>query len=82
MKLPDAPILEKVRQWLAYADEDSRVAHHGLVATVGAVLTAGSHLDNEGIAWGNWAREKPTVRKTLTVATHSPCVLLAGNVNV
>ena len=29
MKLPDAPILEKVRQWLAYADEDLRVARHG-----------------------------------------------------
>lgn len=29
MKLPDAPILEKVRQWLAYADEDLGVARHG-----------------------------------------------------
>ena len=29
MKLPDAPIIEKVRQWLAYADEDLRVARHG-----------------------------------------------------
>jgi HEPN domain-containing protein len=29
MKLPDAPILEKVRQWLAFADEDLRVARHG-----------------------------------------------------
>ena len=28
MKLPDAPILEKVRQWLAYADDDLRVARH------------------------------------------------------
>jgi HEPN domain-containing protein len=29
MKLPDAPIIEKVRQWLAYAEEDLRVARHG-----------------------------------------------------
>jgi HEPN domain-containing protein len=29
MKLPDAPIIEKVRQWLAYADEDLRVARYG-----------------------------------------------------
>jgi hypothetical protein len=29
MKLPDPPILEKVRQWLAFADEDLRVARHG-----------------------------------------------------
>jgi hypothetical protein len=29
MKLPDAAIVEKVRQWLAYADEDLRVARHG-----------------------------------------------------
>jgi len=29
LKLPDPPILEKVRQWLAYADEDLRVARHG-----------------------------------------------------
>jgi HEPN domain-containing protein len=29
MKLPDAPIIEKVRQWLTYADEDLRVARHG-----------------------------------------------------
>ena len=28
MKLPDAPIIEKVRQWLTYADEDLRVARH------------------------------------------------------
>ncbi len=30
MKLPDAPIIEKVWQWLAYADEDLRVARHEL----------------------------------------------------
>jgi HEPN domain-containing protein len=29
MKPPDAVILEKVRQWLTYADEDLRVARHG-----------------------------------------------------
>jgi HEPN domain-containing protein len=29
MKPPDAFILEKVRQWLAYADEDLGVARHG-----------------------------------------------------
>ena len=29
MKPPDALTLEKVRQWLAYADEDLRVARHG-----------------------------------------------------
>ena len=29
MNLPEAPIIEKVRQWLAYADEDLRVARHG-----------------------------------------------------
>jgi HEPN domain-containing protein len=29
MKLPDPPILEKVKQWLAYAEEDLRLAHHG-----------------------------------------------------
>jgi HEPN domain-containing protein len=29
MKLPDVPVIEKVRQWLAYADEDLRVARHG-----------------------------------------------------
>jgi HEPN domain-containing protein len=29
MKLPDPPILEKVKQWLAYADEDLRLARHG-----------------------------------------------------
>jgi HEPN domain-containing protein len=29
MKLPDSPILEKVRQWLAYADEDLRLARYG-----------------------------------------------------
>jgi hypothetical protein len=28
MKLPEAPIIEKVRQWLAYADDDLRVARH------------------------------------------------------
>ena len=28
MKLPAAPILEKVRQWLTYADEDLQVARH------------------------------------------------------
>jgi hypothetical protein len=28
MKFPDAPILEKVRQWLTDADEDLRVARH------------------------------------------------------
>jgi len=28
MKLPDEPIIEKVRQWLTYADEDLRVARH------------------------------------------------------
>lgn len=30
MKLRDPPIIEKVRQWLAYADEDLRVARYGL----------------------------------------------------
>jgi hypothetical protein len=30
MKLPEAPIIEKVRQWLAYADDDLRVARHAL----------------------------------------------------
>lgn len=29
MRLPDASILEKVKQWLAYADEDLRLARHG-----------------------------------------------------
>jgi hypothetical protein len=29
MKPPDAFTLEKVRQWLAHADEDLRVARHG-----------------------------------------------------
>ena len=29
MKLPDSPIIEKVRQWLAHADEDLRAARHG-----------------------------------------------------
>ncbi len=29
MKPPDAFTLEKVRQWLAYAEEDLRVARHG-----------------------------------------------------
>jgi HEPN domain-containing protein len=29
MKLPDAPIIEKARQWLAYAEEDLRAARHG-----------------------------------------------------
>ena len=29
MQLPDARFLEKVKQWLAYADEDLRVARHG-----------------------------------------------------
>jgi len=29
MRLPDPPILEKVKQWLAYADEDLRLARHG-----------------------------------------------------
>jgi HEPN domain-containing protein len=29
MKLPDPPILEKVKQWLAYADEDLRLARYG-----------------------------------------------------
>ncbi len=29
MKLPDAPVLEKVRQWLAYGDEDLRLSRHG-----------------------------------------------------
>lgn len=28
MKFPEPPIIEKVRQWLAYADEDLRVARH------------------------------------------------------
>ena len=28
MKLPEEPIIEKVRQWLAYADDDLRVARH------------------------------------------------------
>ena len=30
MKVPEAPIIEKVRQWLAYADDDLRVARHAL----------------------------------------------------
>jgi HEPN domain-containing protein len=30
MKLPDPAILEKVKQWLAYADEDLHLARHGL----------------------------------------------------
>ena len=30
MRLPDEPILEKVRQWLAYADDDLRVALYDL----------------------------------------------------
>jgi HEPN domain-containing protein len=29
MKLPDPPILEKVKQWLVYADEDLRLARYG-----------------------------------------------------
>ena len=29
MKLPDPAVLEKVRQWLAYGDEDLCVARHG-----------------------------------------------------
>ena len=29
MKRPDPPILEKVKQWLADADEDLRLARHG-----------------------------------------------------
>ncbi len=29
MKLPDAPVLEKARQWLAYGDEDLRLSRHG-----------------------------------------------------
>jgi HEPN domain-containing protein len=29
MKLPAPPILEKVRQWLAYGDDDLRVARYG-----------------------------------------------------
>ena len=29
MKLPDPAVLEKVRQWLVYGDEDLRVARHG-----------------------------------------------------
>jgi HEPN domain-containing protein len=29
MKLPDPPILEKVKQWLTYADEDLRLARYG-----------------------------------------------------
>jgi HEPN domain-containing protein len=31
MKLPDSHILEKVRQWLAYAEEDLRVARYGFL---------------------------------------------------
>jgi HEPN domain-containing protein len=30
MKLPDAEILQKVSQWLEFADEDLRLASHGL----------------------------------------------------
>jgi HEPN domain-containing protein len=30
MKLPDAAIIEKVRQWLAHADEDLRAARYAL----------------------------------------------------
>ena len=30
MKLPEAAILEKVRQWVAYADDDLRVARYAL----------------------------------------------------
>ena len=29
MKLPDPAVLQKVKQWLAYADEDLRFAQHG-----------------------------------------------------
>jgi HEPN domain-containing protein len=30
MKLPDVEILQKVRQWLEFGDEDLRLARHGL----------------------------------------------------
>ncbi len=30
MKLPEAAILEKVRQWVAYADDDLRIARYAL----------------------------------------------------
>jgi HEPN domain-containing protein len=29
MKLPDPAVLEKVKHWLAYTDEDLRFAQHG-----------------------------------------------------
>jgi len=34
MSAPDAEVLHKVRQWLAYADEDLRLARHGLTMTI------------------------------------------------
>lgn len=34
MSVPEADILHKVRQWLAYADEDLRLARHGLTMSV------------------------------------------------
>jgi HEPN domain-containing protein len=35
MSAPEAEVLRKVRQWLAYADEDLRLARHGLTLTIG-----------------------------------------------
>jgi HEPN domain-containing protein len=31
MRLPDAPILDKVKQWVLHADEDLQVARHGFL---------------------------------------------------
>ena len=34
MNAPEASVLAKVRQWLAHADEDLRLAQYGLTMTV------------------------------------------------
>jgi HEPN domain-containing protein len=35
MSKPDRDVLVKVRQWLEYADEDLRLARHGLTLSTG-----------------------------------------------